>query len=245
MSPLYKVPRQANVLSAWDAFARNAMCPALVGSPAEPDSQAFSSGAMHMSEATLLLLDQPICQPHTTACPLSATEGLPSQACPSSCPTKLCAIIKSLLFSTPITWAVIIPQWMTGTPLNPQGWNLLAFSMLLFAPHTLIETRCSDQEHGSCSRASWSPRPTQQITSWVASGYLLSCSKSQCEKGEIIQSCPTLCDPTDYRVHGILQARILEWVAVPFPGDLPNPGIKPRSPALQADSLPAVPRGKP
>ena len=30
------------------------------------------------------------------------------------------------------------------------------------------------------------------------------------------QSCPTLCNPMDYRVHGILQARILEWVAVPF-----------------------------
>ena len=30
------------------------------------------------------------------------------------------------------------------------------------------------------------------------------------------QLCPTLCDPTDYPVHGILQARILEWVAFPF-----------------------------
>ena len=38
------------------------------------------------------------------------------------------------------------------------------------------------------------------------------------------QSCPTLSDPTDYTAHGILQARILEWVAVPSPGDLPNPG---------------------
>ena len=40
-------------------------------------------------------------------------------------------------------------------------------------------------------------------------------------------------------VHGLLQARILEWVTFPFssPGDLSNPGIKPRSPALQADSL--------
>ena len=37
------------------------------------------------------------------------------------------------------------------------------------------------------------------------------------------------------------------WNALPFsfPGDLPNPGIEPRSPALQADSLPAEPRGKP
>ena len=30
------------------------------------------------------------------------------------------------------------------------------------------------------------------------------------------QSCPTLCDPMDYTVHGILQARILEWIAFPF-----------------------------
>jgi len=35
---------------------------------------------------------------------------------------------------------------------------------------------------------------------------------------------------------GILQAGILEWVAMPSPGDLPNPGIKPRSLALQVDS---------
>ena len=32
---------------------------------------------------------------------------------------------------------------------------------------------------------------------------------------------------------------------VPSPGDLPNPGIEPRSPELQADSLPAEPQGKP
>ena len=48
----------------------------------------------------------------------------------------------------------------------------------------------------------------------------------------------------DYTVQGILQARILEWVAFPFPGDLPNPGIEPGSPILQADSLPAEPQQK-
>ena len=31
-------------------------------------------------------------------------------------------------------------------------------------------------------------------------------------KGKVIQLCPTLCDPIDYMVHGILQARIREWV---------------------------------
>ena len=45
--------------------------------------------------------------------------------------------------------------------------------------------------------------------------------------------------------NAILQVRILEWVILPFSGDLPNPGIKPRSPALQEDSLPAEPQGKP
>ena len=44
---------------------------------------------------------------------------------------------------------------------------------------------------------------------------------------------------------GILQARILEWVACPAPGDLPNPGIKPTCPELWADSLLAEPQGKP
>ena len=35
-------------------------------------------------------------------------------------------------------------------------------------------------------------------------------------KVKVAQLCPTLCDPMDYTVHGILQARILEWVAFPF-----------------------------
>jgi len=49
----------------------------------------------------------------------------------------------------------------------------------------------------------------------------------------------------DYTVRGILQARILEWVAFLFSRGLPNPGIKARFPALRADSLPAEPPGKP
>ena len=55
----------------------------------------------------------------------------------------------------------------------------------------------------------------------------------------------SFCDPMDCTVHGILQARIREWVMIPSLGDLPNQGIEPRSPALQADSLLAEPPGKP
>ena len=66
----------------------------------------------------------------------------------------------------------------------------------------------------------------------------------------VAQSCPTLYDPMDSSlptssVRGILQARKLEWVVIPSPGDLPDPGIELRSPALQADSLPFEPPGKP
>ena len=39
---------------------------------------------------------------------------------------------------------------------------------------------------------------------------------TECWKVKVTQSCPTPCDPMDYTVHGILQARKLEWVAVPF-----------------------------
>ena len=123
---------------------------------------------------------------------------------------------------------------------------------------------------------------------------------SESEKVKVAQLYLSLCDPVDYRAHGILQARMLEWVAFPFsrgssqpkirvfvtlvcvfsrsvvsdsqlvdcslpgssvvgvsrqeywsglpfpsPGDLPHPGIKPRSPALQSDSLMTELRGKP
>ena len=52
-------------------------------------------------------------------------------------------------------------------------------------------------------------------------------------------------NPSASFVHGILQERILEWVAFPSPSDLPDPGVKPGSPALQTDSLPTEPPGEP
>ena len=64
----------------------------------------------------------------------------------------------------------------------------------------------------------------------------------------VIQSCLTLCDPMDCSppgssVHGIPQARILEWVAIPFSIRSFWPGIEPDSPTFQADSLRSEPSG--
>ena len=54
-------------------------------------------------------------------------------------------------------------------------------------------------------------------------------------KVKVTQLCPSLCDPMDYTGHGILQARILEWVAFPFS----------RGSSQWAVSIPAEPQGKP
>ena len=53
--------------------------------------------------------------------------------------------------------------------------------------------------------------------------------------------------PPGSSVHGSLQTRILEWVAIPSSRDLPNPESEPTSlmsPALEAGSLPLAPPGK-
>ena len=78
--------------------------------------------------------------------------------------------------------------------------------------------------------------------------FLLNHSLAIVEK--VAQSYPTLCDPVDcgppgFFVHGIFQARILEWVAIPFFRGSSQPRDQTQSPALQANSLPSEPPGKP
>ena len=70
-------------------------------------------------------------------------------------------------------------------------------------------------------------------------------------ESEVAQSCPTLCDPLDCSLHQVSPSmgfsRQEYWSGLPFPstGDLPNPGLEPRFPTLQADALPSEPPGKP
>ena len=72
-----------------------------------------------------------------------------------------------------------------------------------------------------------------------------------CIHARSLQSCLTLCNPMDrsplgFFVHGILQARIVEWFPCLPPGDLPNPGIElasPAAPTLQVDFLPLSHQG--
>ena len=73
--------------------------------------------------------------------------------------------------------------------------------------------------------------------------YIIHCA---CVHAQLLHSCPTLCNsmncsPPGSSVHGILQARILEWVVMPFSRGSSQPRFEPRSPSLQADSLPTEP----
>ena len=89
----------------------------------------------------------------------------------------------------------------------------------------------------------------ETMTNFISLGSKIT-ADSDCVRVKSFQSCTILCNPMDCSlpdssVHGTLQARILEWVAFPSPGDLPDPGTETGSPALQVDSLPADLPGKP
>ena len=77
------------------------------------------------------------------------------------------------------------------------------------------------------------PAKVRLVTSVVFPGVLYGSEKVS----EVTQLCPTLCNPMDcslpdFSVHGIFQARYWSGLPFPSPGDLPNPGIEPGSPAL-------------
>ena len=70
---------------------------------------------------------------------------------------------------------------------------------------------------------------------------------SEQSESEVTKSCPTLCDPwtvAHQAPPSMGFSRQEHWSGLPFPslGDLPNPGIEPRSPALQADALTSEPQ---
>ena len=103
--------------------------------------------------------------------------------------------------------------------------------------HPALERRVQGQHPNSLLPALTTPRPLLPIAAWAGAPPVLRNSRplphhttvsnapchrcSKTSEVKVTQSCPTLCNPTDYSppgssVHGILQARILEWRAIPF-----------------------------
>ena len=78
-----------------------------------------------------------------------------------------------------------------------------------------------------------------QIASWAFKCISKYMFLFTCLNHSVVSLCdPIDCSPPSSSVHGILKARVLEWVAIPFSRGASDPGVKPGSSALQADSLP-------
>ena len=88
------------------------------------------------------------------------------------------------------------------------------------------------------------------ILFFLEPGHIWKCNMKKVKSASVSRlSCPALCDPmdcspADSSVHGILQARILKWITIPFSRGSYRPGMEHRSLALQADSLPSEPPRK-
>ena len=94
-------------------------------------------------------------------------------------------------------------------PTSETTWSLNLLCLVVNLP-SVLQPVCM---------GSWEAATSTQLTvQWCQAGSLWSALVGVfiSVKEKVTQSCPTLCNPTDYTVHGILQARILEWVAIPF-----------------------------
>ena len=90
---------------------------------------------------------------------------------------------------------------------------------------------------------------TSDFNQYDVSKAIFSFKKNESES-EVAQSCPTLCDPMDIAHQvppsmGFSRQEYWSGLPFPFPGDHPNPGSEPMSPALWADALLSEPPGNP
>ena len=127
---------------------------------------------------------------------------------------------------------------------------LPSLDCIYFETFAIQHSGCSCNLHLSRPKSSgtWSSF-FQQPNTWNGTTYYFP-PPQVCVHTRLLQSCPTLCNPMDYSCQVSLSmgfSRQEHWSGLPCspPGDPPNPGIEPTSPALQADSLPSEHQGSP
>ena len=117
-------------------------------------------------------------------------------------------------------------------------------STILTKPKLISDSNKNNEKKLKHFREWWGVGLSEEVAVGLRSEFLALKRSCACVLS-CFQSCLTLCHPVDCSppgssVHRILQARILEWVAMPTSRNLPDPRIKPKfpaSPALQVDSL--------
>ena len=131
--------------------------------------------------------------------------------------------------------------WVQHSPLGSTSRVALGTALNLSEPQQESRHIPSFNRTSLCSKKNW--RGYMYTYCWFISLYsrlTQHCKVITCVSRSVVSDTlwdPMVCSPPGSSVCGILQARILEWVAIPFSGALPDPRIEPGSPVLQADSL--------
>ena len=143
------------------------------------------------------------------------------------CPSFLCTIL-----------CVLLVAQVCPTLSNPMDCSLPVSSV-----HGILQARILEWVSIPFSRASSWPQDQIQVSHIASRFFIVWVTREIAPKVKMLvtQSYLILWDPMDCSppgsfVHGILQPKIWSGYPFPSPGDLPSPGIKPRSPSLQADS---------
>ena len=142
---------------------------------------------------------------------------------------------------------LLVAPGITPTSASIFWWPLLPVSLLVRTPSLLSQ----GPPHSSMTSLEVIPSAeTMFPNKGIFTGSRHSTRTYLFEsESEVIQLCPSLCDPMVCTCQappsmGFSRQDYWHGLLFPYPGDLSNSGIKPRSPALQADSLPSEPQGK-
>ena len=164
---------------------------------------------------------------------LLCNSGRSGQPCPVSVPRGMFSVFHHWTWWCWLSWSRLLKVPWTARRLNLYTWNSPGKNTGV-GSHSLLQGTF----------------PTQGLKMGLLHCRQIFNHLSHQSESEVTQLCPTLSDPMDCSlpgssVHGVFQQDY--WSGLPFlsPGDLPNPGIKPRSPALQTGALPSEPPRKP
>ena len=161
--------------------------------------------------------------------------------------------------------SLVLPGAICGSLANSQHWGVglpRVWTDIILRDGLCQEWLILAGDSGSSRRDTWGGPERAPVMSVIQHGLIppVGTLEAHSGSGTSVRACmlslqlsPTLCEPTDSSppgpsARGILQARILEWVAMPSSRDLPDPRIEPASLVSnlhwQVSSLPLVPPGK-
>ena len=165
--------------------------------------------------------------------------------CPGTLPVKVLLLNPVCLFSTP--WTVAHQPPLSVGLSQQEYWSLLPFPSLGDLPDPRIEPTSPALQTDSLLL---SHQESHNIVYCILYTQYSMCICSMCAFAHLLESCLTLCDPMDCSppgssVHGILQAGILQWVAMPSSRGSSHPRDRKYTSGIAGKFFTAETQGKP